>query len=338
LSRPTVTPSETPAGRLESSFAACALSFSPWWANRKGLSREQRTRAAHILGARRIEGGGVKIANPKHVAIKAMSTLRGAARKYWEGKSLPYPQDGLRLIKRAELAEIRTTLEGFQMQAEPAAEALNEARAELVDWGRENNGELFDRADFPRDFRTEYQMQFSFPSVHAPEYLRELDPEAFERERALAMARFEEAVSLAEQAFSEEFAKLVSHLTERLTARGDDGRPVVFRDSAIGNLREFFERFRSLNIHSSPEMDELIDQARGALDGVAPGDLRDSSALRQQVARQLEQVSGTLDGMLQSQPRRAIQRPPRSAPADPAPEPTTPPEPAAAAPPDDSLF
>ena len=45
---------------------------------------------------------------------------------------------------------------------------------------------------------------------------------------------------LAEQAFVSEFAKLVSHLAERLS--GSDGERKVFRDSAVTNLTEFFER------------------------------------------------------------------------------------------------
>jgi hypothetical protein len=40
-----------------------------------------------------------------------------------------------------------------------------------------------------------------------------------------------------------------------------DGQPKVFRDSAVENLREFFGRFRRLNIRSSPDLDELVQQA-----------------------------------------------------------------------------
>jgi hypothetical protein len=66
--------------------------------------------------------------------------------------------------------------------------------------------------------------------------------------------RFESAVELAEQAFATELQRLTAHLAERLTGL-HDGQPKVFRDSAVENLREFFERFRRLNIRSSPELD-----------------------------------------------------------------------------------
>ena len=123
-------------------------------------------------------------------------------------------------------------------------------------------------------------------------------------------ARFDEAVQLAEQAFTDELAKLVSHLTERLSGQ-EDGKPKVFRDSAVENLTEFFERFRHLNVRSNEQLDELVAQAQRTIRGVEPQELRDSAGLRQQVATQLAGVQATLDGMLVDRPRRNILRRPK---------------------------
>ena len=120
-------------------------------------------------------------------------------------------------------------------------------------------------------------------------------------------ARFDEAVQLAEQAFTDELAKLVSHLTERLSGQ-EDGKPKVFRDSAVENLTEFFERFRHLNVRSNEQLDGLVAQAQRTIRGVEPQELRDSASLRQQVATQLAGVQATLDGMLVDRPRRRILR------------------------------
>ena len=139
-------------------------------------------------------------------------------------------------------------------------------------------------------------MSWDFPSVEPPAYLLQLNP-----------ALYEQAVQLAEEAFTSELAKLVSHLTERLTGQ-DDGKPKVFRDSAVENLREFFDRFRLLNVRSSQQLDELVDQARRAVNGIDPQDLRKSESLREHVASQLVTVQGTLDGLMVDRPRRNIIR------------------------------
>ncbi len=112
---------------------------------------------------------------------------------------------------------------------------------------------------------------------------------------------------LAEEAFVSEFGKLVGHLTERLSG-SDDGKPKVFRDSAVENLGEFFTRFRQLNVGNNAQLDELVAQAQRVIRGVEPQQLRDSTALRQNVATQLSAVQSVLDGLLVDRPRRNIIR------------------------------
>jgi hypothetical protein len=96
-------------------------------------------------------------------------------------------------------------------------------------------------------------------------------------------------------------------LTERLTA-GPEGERKVFRDSAVGNLVDFFDKFRRQNVHSSDQLDRLVQEAQRAVRGVGAQDLRNSDGLRAEVAAQLSRVQSTLDGMLIDRPRRRIIR------------------------------
>src|SRR5205814_5770400 len=112
---------------------------------------------------------------------------------------------------------------------------------------------------------------------------------------------------LAEQAFLSEFAKLIEHLTERLSDSGT-GERRVFRDSVLTNLVGFFSRFRELNVRSNEELDRLVEQAQRVVSGVAPQELRDNNVLRQHVATQLAGVQSVLDGMMVDRPRRSIVR------------------------------
>ncbi|MEI8384306.1 MAG: hypothetical protein WCJ09_29635, partial [Planctomycetota bacterium] len=102
--------------------------------------------------------------------------------------------------------------------------------------------------------------------------------------------------------------RLVSHLTERLSG-GDDGKPKVFRDSAVENLKEFFGRFQQLNVRSNADLDSLVEQAQRILKGVEPQHLRDNVTRRQQIVSQLAGVQASVDGMLVDRPRRSIVRP-----------------------------
>src|SRR5207244_2150450 len=132
-------------------------------------------------------------------------------------------------------------------------------------------------------------------------------PEIYQQEQERVARRFEEAVQLAEQAFVSEFAKLVSHLTERLGST-ESGERHIFRDSAVTNLHDFFQRFQHLNVRSSQELDALVEQAQQLVRERTPQELRDNAALRQHVATELAQVQAQLDGMLVERPRRQLIR------------------------------
>ena len=100
----------------------------------------------------------------------------------------------------------------------------------------------------------------------------------------------------------------MAHLTERITGTNEDGSPKVFRDSAVGNLCEFFARFRSLDVRSNQQLDELVTRAQRAVRGVAAQDIRDSHSTRREVVEQLSRVQSSLDAMLIDRPRRRILR------------------------------
>jgi hypothetical protein len=166
---------------------------------------------------------------------------------------------------------------------------------------------LYNVTDYPDSLADLFGVSWDFPAFDPPSYLRQVSPELYEQESRRITARFEEAVQLAEQAFTEEFSKVVAHLTERLAGQ-EDGKPKVFRDSAVENLREFFDRFRHLNVRSSDELDRLVEQSQQIIRGVEPQQLRDNQPLRQQIATQLSSVQSVLDGMLVDRPRRNILR------------------------------
>jgi hypothetical protein len=293
--------------RLRATMAAVRLSFM-WFGVRKSLSAEQKAEAADSFGA---EGSYLsaakKLLDTKHPAFKAVSAVRGRAIALWKGLSLPYPEPGIRLIRQDDISLFNVQITTLRAELEEAVTRLDEHYSELKSAARERLGRLYSTSDYPDSLHGLFKMEHDFPSVEPPDYLRELSPELFRQEQARVAARFEEAVRLAEDAFVNELGSVVSHLTERLSGT-EDGKPKVFRDSAVENLAEFFQRFRALNIGSSAQLDELVEQAQRITRGVEPQHLRDNADLRQHVATQLAGVQSVLDGLMVDRPRRRIIR------------------------------
>tara|TARA_R110000850_G_scaffold262564_1_gene391218 strand:+ start:2958 stop:3899 length:942 start_codon:yes stop_codon:yes gene_type:complete len=299
-----------PIVRLRSTMCATRISFE-WFGTRKSLTRDQKTQAAESFGA---EGtflsAGKKLLDTGHPRFRAVNAVRQRVRSYWTSISLPFPEPGIRLLRQDALTAFQEQMHQFTEELNEAVSNLDEQYLSLKSAARERLGSLFNDDDYPMTLIGLFEVSWDFPSVEPPDYLRQLNPELYEQECQRVQSRFEEAVRLAEDAFLGELSQLVSHLTDRLSGQAD-GRPKVFRDSAIGNLHEFFERFRSLNVRSNEQLDVLVAQCQGIVQGIQPQELRKRDTLRQQVASELSGVQAALDGLLIDRPRRQIIRTPK---------------------------
>jgi len=278
----------------------------------KTLSADQKRLAAQSFDA---EGdsisAGKRLINTKHDAWKVLTSIRSQATKFWKEGSLPYPESGIRLIRQGRIEDFNATFADYREQLEAGVRLFDEQFAEIKEAARVRLGSLFDLSDYPSSLEDEFGIEWDFPSVDPPDYLRRLNPEVYAEQSRRVSQRFDEAIELAESAFIEELDKLVNHLAARL-AGDEDGRPKIFRDSAITNMGDFFQRFRELNVRSNGELDELVERCEGLMQGVQPQALRDNDGLRRSLSTQLSSVQSSLDQLVVDRPRRNIIRPRRS--------------------------
>jgi hypothetical protein len=291
-------------------MAAVRVSIS-WFGMRKSLTTEQKAEAAEPFNAEgKYLSATKKLLDVSHPAFKAVTAVRGKVIAFWKSMSLPYPEPGIRLIRQSRIDDFAARMQEFQEELAEAVLGLDRRYSELKAAARQRLGSLYNSSDYPESLEGLFSIEYDFPSVEPPDYLQQLNPDLYEEECRRVQTRFNEAVRLAEEAFTAELAKLISHLTERLSGN-EDGKPKIFRDSAVENLCEFFQRFRDLNIRSSEQLDNLVSDAQRVIRGVEPQALRDDAGLRQHVATEMSRVASVLDGMLVDRPRRNILRRPR---------------------------
>jgi hypothetical protein len=304
----TSAPSADPARRLRTTMAACRVQFT-WLGTQKSLTPEQRARAASAFDADAPSlSAGKKLLDTRHPAFRAVTAVRGQIEAYWRGLSLPFPEPGVRLLRQDSLDDFDRRMSDYRVELTEAAAELDRRYDELRQAAQRRLGSLYNPADYPVSLAGLFGVAWDFPSLEPPNYLVALAPELYERERRRVMTRFEEAVELAERAFTEEFARLVEHLTERISGANDDGTPRVFRDSAVESLAGFFARFRALSVRSDAQLEALVAEAQRVVRGVEPQQLRARDGLRHAVAAQLGRVRDQLDAMLVERPRRRIIR------------------------------
>jgi hypothetical protein len=298
---------ESPAQRLRRTAAAVRVTLH-WWGVHRALTPQQKEEIGSASSAdARFLTAGKKLVDVRHEAFRRLTSVKTRLGNYWRGITLPYTETGVRLIRQSDIEAFVHTMEGFRDELVQAEADLNAVYEELKADARRRLGRLYNPADYPAEVRGLFRVGWDFPSVEPPSYLMRIAPEVYEEERRRVAARFDEAVRLAEQAFVAEFARLLSHLTERL-AGGEDGERRVFRNSAVTNLSDFFRRFADLNVRSNPDMDALVEQAQQLVRGVTPQALRDDEDLRQHVAGEMALVRERVESLIVDAPRRRLVR------------------------------
>lgn len=307
LQQPSQVSSASIGEQLQAETTAVRLRIR-WPGVRKTLSETQRRLAARTFDAdRNSVSASKKLLDTRHPAFRAATSVKTQAIDYWKRNSLPYVDPGVRLIRREAVPNFDVYMTTVQSELTDVVAELRRHYGEMVEQARTRLGNLFDPGDYPPNLNELFGIEWDYPATEAPNYLLQVSPHLYQVECERVKQRFDDAVRLAEQAFAEELSQLVSHLAERLSG-GDSGTPKVFRDSAVANLLEFFDRFGQLNIRSDAALDRLVSDAGEVVRGVVPQDLRDQSALRQHVQSELVRVEASLEGWMTNRPRRNIIR------------------------------
>lgn len=293
------------ASELRQTMGAVKLSFS-WLGTQRKLSDLQTKQAADTFhAATDLVTASKRLIDTKNTTYRTLTAIKSQASSYWRSMTLPYPQEGVRLIRQSDVAAFEDKMREFKEQLAAAAANLQLEYETLKDAAREKLGELYNPNDYPASLEGVFAIRWEYPPVEPPNYLMTFNPELYAQEQSRIQQRFETAVVMAEEAFAEQLQDMVAHLIERLTDE-PDGTKKTFRASAIDNLKEFYDNFRSMNVRSNVQLENLIQQASNLVSGVDAKDLRTNTTLRQDIRTQMASVKTALDTMITNAPRRRV--------------------------------
>lgn len=290
---------------LAEMYAAVRLSFT-WWGTKRALSNQQTEEASKPFGANvDFLAASKRLINTKHESWRKVTGCRNAARDYWHSHTMPFPEPGIRLIKRTDILRFDSEMERQRANLAAAVEEMSQSYDDMVLEARIKLGRLFRASDYPATIVDQFSLSWDYVEVRPPNYLKDASPAIYEEAVKRVEARFNQAVEMAEQAFIDEFGTMVHRLADRM-APGEDGKPKVFRDSVVTNLVDFFGRFKDMNVGSSQALDALVQQAEDLVRGIEPTALRTNPELRSQIKVQMDGIFGTLQSMMSERPRRKL--------------------------------
>ena len=197
-------------------------------------------------------------------------------------------------------------IDQYQADRAAAVDAFMASYDAVILKAQQELGPLFDRSQYPSpgEVRSRFSVDVSYVDFSISENLRKANSELYERERKKLEATMAEAAEDIRAALRLSLSELLNALTERLSGKNANGKPLVFQDSTVTNMNEWLELFSARNVASDNQLAKLVEKCKATLQGVEPDDLRKQADVREVAAKELSVVKNELDKLLTIRPSR----------------------------------
>jgi hypothetical protein len=288
---------------LASEAMRCALSISAWSAY--GFDRDASEEIAMIHGADKDSGRYNKRLIPRK-ELNEITQIIGRARRDHEFVTLPWGDDGYRLLPAAAFMEHTETMGRHAAEFKGAVSRLVGRFEDLVT-KQSRLGTLFKVEDYPGMRSEDGKLRFAFPAelrerfsfdtkvlpvTEAEDFRVKIGDEHRERIKRRIAESIQASLRVGTRELWERLYKVVSHMSVRMAeynAAADGSKPKLF-DSMITNIVEIVDVLPKLNIAADTELDRMAGEVRRAL-LVDPQELRKSEVVRSDTAREAADIA-----------------------------------------------
>lgn len=264
------------ADTLHHSAMLAALNISQWTARKydKKVSGEVE-RSHNAKDAGRFN----KILVAKE-SLESITKIATAARTYHYKLTLPWGDNGERLLPATLFEEYTKSLQGYRVEFEARVRDFVRDYPQLKQDALQRLGSMYDAMDYPpvTDIVGRFDMRVDFSPVPvANDFRVNLNEQYVDSIKSEIEARMVDRQREAMKHCWQRVREVVSHIHERLADKDK-----TFRDSLIVNARELLDILPALNITNDLELARAAEEVRTLL--VAPERLRQDETLRSDVA------------------------------------------------------
>ena len=241
-------------------------------------------------------------------ALAALNATMSEARTRHYAQSLPWDDKGSRLLTVANYEHYTEIMDGLRERLVRQRAGFIEDYDGYVEQARLDLGKLFRIEEYPSkdDLRDRFSIRYRItPVPDAEHFIAKLASDDTDRVKRDIERHIEEQLHDAVGDLYRRLAEAVERVSERLTEDGD-GKPLVFRDTMISNIRDLVDVVPRLNIFGDQRLAHLCEQVKDRIAGVEPDSLRPSRTfdpvVRDRVKRDADALMEQFAGYFPAQP------------------------------------
>lgn len=228
-------------------------------------------------------------------AIDPVMKAGNALRMFHYANTLPWLDDGVRILPAANYNAYKTAMEGLRDAYEQSVRDFVDKWPDIVQDARMRLNGMFNAADYPTDVGGRFGCRVRYLPVSDSQDFR-VNISDMEREtlKAQISETLSEASRDAMKELWERVATAVQAMASKLAAyrKGDNGKAEnPFRDSLVENLRDLCELLPRLNFTGDPALTAIAQKIETELLKHTAADLREGELIRQDIAKKAEQIA-----------------------------------------------
>ena len=211
-------------------------------------------------------------------AFAALTATMSEARTKHYSNTLPWDDLGSRLLTVANYEHYTELLDGLRERVVRQRARFIEDYDDYVDQSRLDLGKLFRIEDYPSKEALQGKFAIRYritPVPDADHFIAKLATDDTDRVKRDIEQQTEERLHDAVGDLYRRLGEVVERVSERLQ-EDDNGKPLVFRDTMIANIRNLVEIVPRLNIFGDEELARICEQVKDKIAGVEPDSLRPS--------------------------------------------------------------
>lgn len=294
---------------LTSRAMLTALSISTWTARRYDKKASKKTAEDnHVVDdAIRVNK---KLFPFDCDVYTAIGNTASAARKTFYEETLPWLDNGSRILPAANFIEFNRKLKEKQNAFEDALPPFFEQYPFLKARSKVALNGLFREEDFPDKAKLKERFSFAVKFYPMPDKndfrvdLSAQDVEAIKSQIEL------DTKSTINKAMEEPYRRLfdgVAHMAARLSGsktcpcrncKGKEYKGADFKDTLVNNLVDMCETLPRLNLTADPYLDSYIEQVKTGLTSFKPDIIRDSEQVKKTLAQRAAEIQSELAGWM----------------------------------------
>jgi hypothetical protein len=227
-------------------------------------------------------------------SLQKIGRVATAARELHYGMTLPWADDGARILPTAVYLEYSNRMRSFRLDFETAVSEFLADYDRLISEARQRLNGLFRAEDYPTQSEIRRRFAFDVQILPVPSGA-DFRVDVGDAVREDIERRVQEATAAAVRDAAERVRDVVARMVEKLTAYkpadGAGGKAEgIFRDSLVENVRDLARMLPAFNLTGDPAFARIADRVERELGKHDADRLREDPEIRKEVAASAESI------------------------------------------------